>query len=394
MLLANEPIPREGSHRAGAALGHPRRSPSAALLAGGATLLVGAVVAFGFMTGAWRLDGPSPTTGASPVGSGGEPHSSTPVTVGLDQVGRFQPLDLDPTDLEPPGAIVGFDIEGSWLAYANGNDGVTRVAIGDPANPRPMATYGMSGAVAVALDGETIAAAGLPDGSLGLSFFRVDGSGGAIVPIVADGVSTAYGLEVGGGSAYVTSHNYVGIVDAQVPAAPRMVFEWTPPASTGNPCTVFVTDGVGYFGAGWDGLYLFDLADLEAPRLLGHWASPAWVIDVVVAGQIAYLTLGEGGLATLDVSDPASPRLLGSVTIPGFAGPIDVANGHAIVGWMGETGAMGGVAIVDVADPAAPALMETFRRFPALSHLQLAGDHLFVSDESEGLLVFRITGID
>jgi hypothetical protein len=85
--------------------------------------------------------------------------------------------------------------------------------------------------------------------------------------------------------------------------------------------------------------------------------------------------------------------LLGSVDLPGFAGPIDVAGGHAFVGWFGESGAMGGVAVVDLADPAAPALVETFRRFPALSHLQAAGGHLFVCDESEGLLVFRITGL-
>jgi hypothetical protein len=238
------------------------------------------------------------------------------------------------------------------------------MAIGDPANPKPLASYSMSGAVAVALDGDTIAAAGLPDGALGLSFFGVDGSGGAIVPIAAEGVTSISGLEIGAGSTYVTSHNYVGIVDARVPAAPHLAFDWIPPALTGNTCTVFVADGVGYFGAGWDGLYLFDLAEPAAPRLLGHWASPDWVIDVVVADQIAYLALGESGLATLDVSDPASPTMLGAVKTPGFAGHIDVADDHAFVGWFGEAGAMGGVVVVDVTDPATPALGESFRQPP------------------------------
>jgi hypothetical protein len=94
------------------------------------------------------------------------------------------------------------------------------------------------------------------------------------------------------------------------------------------------------------------------------------------------------------VSDPASPRLLGSVTVPGFAGALDIAHGHAFVGLSGTTGSMGGVAVIDMTEPGAAALVNTFGRLPSLSHLQLADDHVFVSDESEGLIVFRITGLE
>ena len=45
-------------------------------------------------------------------------------------------------------------------------------------------------------------------------------------------------------------------------------------------------------------------------------------------------------------------------------------------------------------DPAAPTLVDTFGRFSALNHLEVSEDHLFVSDESEGLVVFRITGAE
>jgi hypothetical protein len=84
--------------------------------------------------------------------------------------------------------------------------------------------------------------------------------------------------------------------------------------------------------------------------------------------------------------------LLGSVKVPGFAGPIDIARGHAFVGWHGASGSLGGVAVVDMTDPGTPTLVDTFGRFPSLNHLEVAADHLFVSDESEGLVVFRITG--
>jgi len=116
------------------------------------------------------------------------------------------------------------------------------------------------------------------------------------------------------------------------------------------------------------------------------------IVDVVVVEGIAYATLGNSGVAAVDLTEPANPRLLGSVKVPGFAGPIDVARGHAFVGWHGASGSLGGVAVVDMTDPGAPALVDTYGRFPSLNHLEVAADHLFVSDESEGLVVFRITG--
>ena len=97
------------------------------------------------------------------------------------------------------------------------------------------------------------------------------------------------------------------------------------PASTGTPANTFVADGVGYFAAGWDGLYVFDVTNPAAPALLGHWISPDWVIDLVVVEGIAYATLGDTGVAAVDLTEPANPRLLGLVTVPGFAGSIDVA---------------------------------------------------------------------
>ena len=268
------------------------------------------------------------------------------------------------------------------------------MAIADPAKPRPMDTFGVGDARDVAFAGDHLAAVSGEYDSLSVPIFPVDGSGGVHVPIKAEGVTALYDIEVSGGCAYVASHNYVGIIDATVPAKARVVFEWTPPASTGNPANTFVADGVGYFAAGWDGLYVFDVTNPAAPALLGHWISPDWVIDLVVVEGIAYATLGDTGVAAVDLTEPANPRLLGLVTVPGFAGSIDVAQGRAFVGWHGASGSLGGIAVIDMTDPAAPTLVDTFGRFSALNHLEVSGDHLFVSDESEGLVVFRITGAE
>lgn len=223
------------------------------------------------------------------------PTTTTSPPLGLEEVARFQPIDPDPSDLQPTGPITGFDIDDDVLAYANGPDGE----------------------YAYAVAGE-----------------------------------------------FDTSR-----------------------------LTVFPVGGIGYFAAGWDGLYIFDLTDPAAPALLGHWKSPDWIIRVVVADGTAYVTMGDSGFAVLDVIDPASPRLLGAVDVPGFATQLDVAQGHAFVGWLGDGGSLGGVAVIDLSDPESPVFVDTFGRFPSMTGLRVAGDRVFVSDEIEDIVVLRMTGL-
>ncbi len=332
------------------------------------------------------------STTSPPIATTTSTTTTTTVPVGLGEVGRFKPLDLDPTDLTPPGLANGFDVDGSMLALANGIDGVTRVSIGDPGNLRPIDTFGIDDAQDVGYaDGYLYAVAGeyQPE----LVVFPDDGSGGVVVEWEGDGIGSLGSVEVVDGFAYVAAHDFVGIVDATDPSEPRAVFEWKPPGSTGNPANALVTGGIGYFAAGWDGLYLFDLTDPAAPALLSHWPSPNWIIDLVVADGIAYVTLGETGMATLDVADPTNPRMLGLVELAGFASRIDVAGGHAFVGWLGDGGALGGVAVVDVRDPENPRFVDTYGRFQTITDLEIAAGHVFVTEESEGVISFEITGL-
>ena len=198
-------------------------------------------------------------------------------------------------------------------------------------------------------------------------------------------------LEVVGGYAYASGWNYVGIIDATDPSAPEVVFDWTPDGSTGNPAHVTIDGTTGYFAAGWDGLYVFDLTDPSTPVLTDHWISPDWVIDVAIEDTHAYVTLGDTGLAVLDASDPSNLRTLGTMELPGFASMIDVADGHVFVGWFGSGSSPGGIAAIDATDPTTPVLAGTFGTFTSLTDLQVAADHVFVSDEADDLVVFRIT---
>jgi hypothetical protein len=242
--------------------------------------------------------GTGPSTPAAGAATTTTTTTTSPTTVpvpiiGLEEIGRYQPVDPDPSDLVAPGPITDFDIEGSVLVYANGVSGVTRAAIDDPANPRPIETFGTYGATAIASADDHLVATVGDFGAMYALVFAIDGSGGPDIALDAAG-SNLFSIEVADDFAYAASHDYVGIIDISEPAEAELVFEWIPPSSTGNPARVYVRNGVGYFAAGWDGLYIFDVSNPAAPTLSGHWVSPSWVIDVVVIDEIAYLTLGEG----------------------------------------------------------------------------------------------------
>lgn len=397
LLLKGAEVPREDLDRRPLSLARSRRRRRSTVLVGAGVIAALAAVMALVLRDGDEGDRSVPSSSsvdmaASTTVNGPTTTSSPPV--GLEEVARFQPIDLDPTDLQPTGAITGFDIVDDVLAYANGTDGVTRLSVGSPSSPMAMDTFDVPDATAVALDGQYLFAVAGDIGSTRLDVFRTDGTGLVSVPISPERATTLYDVKVADGYAYVSSHNYVGIVDVTDPAAPQLVFEWTPPGSTGNPAQVFVADGIGYFGAGWDGLYIFDLANPATPALLGHWTSPDWIIRVVVSEGTAYVTLGDSGLAVVDVSDPADPRLLGSVETPGFASLVDIAVGHAFVGWLGDGGSLGGVAVIDLSEAESPVFIDTFGRFPSMSGLRVVEDHVFVSDEAEDLVILRITGLD
>jgi hypothetical protein len=346
--------------------------------------------------GEGTIETSAPTVPATPPPST-PPNTTTPPTtttlppLGLEEVARFSPFDLDPTDQHVPDPITGIDIADHVLAFANGIDGVTRVSITSPDTPMAMVTYSVDGAQAVEIDGDLIYAIGGGPGNWRFEVFDTDGLGAAGVAITGTNSSDLDDLEVADGFAYVSGWNYIGIIDVTDPSDPRIVLDWSPDGSTGNPAHAVIDGTTGYFGAGWDGLYVFDLADPAAPALLDHWISPNWVIDIAVADGIAYVTLGDTGLAVLDVSDPSDVRQLGAVEIPGFASMVDIDGTHVFVGWFGSATAPGGIVAIDATDPVLPIVAGSFGEFANLTDLQVGAGHVFVSDQSEDLVVFRIT---
>lgn len=391
LLVSGEPVDSAVLDRPPRMAAAPRRPwwqrRNVLVAAGGSVVAIVAVV-FVLVT-----LGNDATPRESPTGATPSAVASDSPAVTLAQVGQFRPSDLrDPTSQTPPGLVYGFAIDDSVLALANGVDGVTRVAIGDLTNPIPMDTFGVYDARAVAFAGDYICAV-TGEQPATVTVFPTDGTGGVTLPEGTLSSGTLYNLAAADGYVYVASHDYVGIIDVTDPQNPTTAFEWQPESNTGNPANIFIDGGIGYFAAGWDGLYVFDLANPASPSLLGHWNSPDWIIDVVVVDGIAYAALGDSGLATVDVSDPTNPVMLGSVETPKFASDLDVGHGHAFVGMYGGA-SLGGIAVIDVSEPAAPVVVDTVASLQSVTDVEVVGDHLVVTEESQGVIVFEITRTD
>lgn len=381
-LVSGDPVSRDDLDTPPTVIARHRRPAWLPYAVGAAATVAAVALTVSLMSGGAD---PAETASAIPVST----TSTTTLPVALQEVGRYQPMDLDPTDGSPPDAIYGIDLAGNMLVYANGIDGVTRASLGDPSQPRPLETYGAYDAREVAFDGQWVYAL-LGEYSSQLSIFNIDGTGGVTMDST-DG-SLSY-LTLAGDHLYVSTHDYVGIIDVTDPPNPTIVTEWESPDYTGNPATVYIDGDIGYFGAGWDGLYLFDVSDPSSLTALSHWPSPDWITAIRVEDGRAYVSLGSTGLAVLDVDDPQHPVLLGIAEVPGFASRLVLAHGHAFVAWFGESGTLGGVAVVDVRDPENPLLLETYGRFQTISGLEILGDNVIVADEAGGLIVFEITGI-
>ncbi len=326
-------------------------------------------------------DAPTSDAAATPATALDTTTPTSGPTVSLSEVTRY------PTSR----AANGLAISGRYLAIANGDDGIVYMSIADPAQLRIVAEYAAPGAKAVALVGNRAHVVG-GDGLGARDFSVIDmdtGMGYTMTPPGSGSPRDLYGVFAEGQFAYLESHNYVGIIDLVDPTSPVVAFEWEPPGHSGNPTSVAVVGDIGYFGAGWSGLFILDLSDRYRPVEIGAFDTPDWVIDLVVINDVAYLTLGDSGLATLDVSDPGRPVLLDRVDLPGFASPLAVANGIAFAGVSG--GDAGSIAMVDVSDPEGLRLIDTEGRYDLVTDVAVANGHLFVTEEARGLFVFEIS---
>ena len=134
------------------------------------------------------------------------------------------------------------------------------------------------------------------------------------------------------------------------------------------------------------GVYLFEVRGPGAPTSLGHHPAndaPARSAAITDDDRLYVVHERTGLVEILDIADPNAPRLLGSYRPPGRPQQVAVS-GTTIYIPNGQAG----VGVVDVSNPRAPTLRETYDTPGVASGIAVAGSRVFVAD-STALLVLE-----
>jgi hypothetical protein len=296
------------------------------------------------------------------------------------------------------GSAYGLFVADNILTLANGENGLVRLQIADPTEPKLVDTFWVSDLPAqrLVVDNQ-IAYVIVGDHARNLVIMEL-GPDGKSTTFPADGrgmggLQSLYNVTVAGGLAHLTGHNYWGILDVKDPLQPEEIWTWEPPSHSGNPCNAAIKDNIAFIGCGWAGLFIFDITDPSSPHLIGSYNTPNWIIDIKIREQILYLTLGESGLLSLDISDPTRPLLIDQVNLPGFSTRLSVTGNYAYVVYLVYDGSIeqpSGVVAVDLRDPQAMELIATYDKIPSGSDIQAVEDVVIVADQLRGVTILRL----
>ncbi len=171
------------------------------------------------------------------------------------------------------------------------------------------------------------------------------------------------------------------VYDVADPMAPRLV--------AARPDLTQVRDAVAvgdrlYVAAGSGGLWVLDLADRGRPRPLGWLALPD-AQAIVVQAPLAYVACGRAGVFVVDVGNPAHPVARSLFKVPDEATDLVVAGGMAYV-----AGGRSGLRITDVRDPAQPRFVNAVEDLGDEPMALALADHLFIAARRAGLRIFSL----
>ncbi len=142
--------------------------------------------------------------------------------------------------------------------------------------------------------------------------------------------------------------------------------------------------GLLYLADGHAGLVLVDLAQADAPRLIGSIDSAGVAHDVKLTADRAYLADGPTGVVELDRSDPRAPRPLRTLDTPGEAMGLEVDAARQLL-YVADGNA--GVITIDLATGERLQQLDT----PGYSwDIALGLGHAFVSDRKGGLRILSL----
>ncbi|RPI81225.1 MAG: TIR domain-containing protein [Chloroflexi bacterium] len=343
---------------------------------------------------------PSPTTGSSPVAVVSPPPSESPT--------ETLPVPTVITEVVPTFKVIGeyrtsrsandIFIVDNMLYLANGGDGLVRLNVSNPDEPKLVDTYQIDDAQDVAVDGD-YAYVITGEFDRRLVVMKIGPTGDTVTfPSEGNslsGGSSLYYVTVANGLAHLTGHNYWGILDVKDPLKAKEISSWSPESNSGNPCTAVIDGNIAYIGGGWTGLHIFDISDPNKPELIGRFDTPDWIIGMEISENILYLTLGDSGLLTLDVGVPSRPILMDRLDLNGFSMKPSAAGDTLYVTYRVNQEYQvieSGIYAVDVTDPEDLKIISTYDQLDAATDIVTVDDIIYLTDESRGLFILTMNG--
>ena len=279
-----------------------------------------------------------------------------------------------------------------YAYVAGGRSGLVVVDASDPTRPRYVdAQPTRAAAASVVLAGDRVLFSTLNDASLDVGFALAwaDTAGGRLSsaggPYSMDHVVMA-GTALGPVVSYTDEEGLLQI-DAGDSSPCRLSFHRTnffPDADVvAYTRSIAVAGNTAYVTVDNEGIYVFDLADPQSPRLLSQTAAENG--DLAVIGDWLYM-VAHDTLMAYELSDPQRPRLASTTQLPAetlatWPRRMAVAGGRLVI----ATGF--GVLAIDVSDPARPRVAGELA-IPG-GAMSVAGDegNLYVGTEQAGLVI-------
>jgi len=152
---------------------------------------------------------------------------------------------------------------------------------------------------------------------------------------------------------YMLQQRNLVILSIKDPAHPTVIGKLE---DMGNLRQIEVRDNVAYITAREDGLFVVDVSERRAPKLLSHYDTIEFATGIAIEGRYAFVAQRWFGVEIIDISDPAKLRHVSVVRV-GEAQSCVVSGGYLYAGAWGECR----VAICDVRNPADPKQVATIK---------------------------------
>jgi hypothetical protein len=182
--------------------------------------------------------------------------------------------------------------------------------------------------------------------------------------------STVQGLDVAGGSAYITYEMGVMVIDVSNPDSLELRGSYKPPSFTHANIDLAVSSGFAYIPRGYS-LHIANILNPADPAFADSLEMPDQMSRIFISGTYAYLIGSFGNLWMVDISVPGAPSLVGNYMCQAATlNSIFVSGSYAYL----STGL--GLEIVDIREPANAILVGQYWR---LGDICVAGNYAYMT---------------